>query len=133
MDHLSGSLVRRRRLGHNVPTLFMVVVLGAFVGWLDLTNSEVQVTVVALLLGGFGVGWRRPPCAWLWASALGFSVPVAQAISLLIGLKPPYPNGMGTVLEAFLALIPAFLGTYSGVLVRSCWCWQASRSSFRSR
>ena len=76
-----GSEERQRRLVGTMPTLVMVVLFGPFIGWLDLTNTAVQVSVGALLVGGLVVGLRRPLCAWLWASIFGLSVPVAQAIS----------------------------------------------------
>ena len=113
--------------------LSITILFGTLVGWLDLTNTEVQVTVGALLFAGFMVGLMRPSHAWLWASILGFSVPAAQAIALLTGFRPPYPYGWDTVLEAFLAFMPAFVGTYGGILARWCWCSRASSGAFRPR
>ena len=114
-----------------MPTFLMVVVLGAFIGGLDLTNSEVRVTVGALLLGGFVVGLTRPRLAWLSASVLGISVPGAQTFAIATGFKPPYPNDWDTVLGGFLATIPATMGTYGGLLARSCWRWRGHGSTLQ--
>ena len=98
----------------------LAVLLSAAVGYVDTharTDDNLPVVVLLLVLTFlFGVAW--PKQAWLWALIVGLGVPAAHLLGLLVGHRPPYPVEPN-VLATFLALVPAFVGAYLGVLARS--------------
>ena len=100
-----------------VLPLIAVLGIGAFAVNVDLHNDEVQAAVLVLGAGGFVIGLMCPRAAWWSALLLGLSIPVGDYFAPRIGLVnvPPAPFNSG----AFLALIPAFIGVYSGVGVRA--------------
>jgi hypothetical protein len=90
---------------------------GIFAVHVDLHNDEVQAAVLVLLVGGGLLGMMAPHRAWRWALILGLSIVVGDyaAPQLHLIARAPEPVNWG----ALLALIPAFVGTYVGVGVRS--------------
>ena len=89
---------------------------GLFAGWIDFNQTEVQPTVLALVIFGAVLGFVRPYRAWRWAIILGLCIPLGFLIFSGLGYKPaelPQPG----VYASLIALIPAFIGTYAGVLV----------------
>jgi hypothetical protein len=97
--------------------LSAVLILGTFIGWVDLHVEEVQWSVLFLLLFGAVLGVANPSLPWLSALLLGLSIPAAHLIAPLFHVHPIIPpNHFGWT---FLALIPAFIGAYAGALVRA--------------
>ena len=96
--------------------LFLIVAFGTMVGFTDLRAEAVQ--PAALLIFSFAavLGAAYPDSAWRRALLLGLSVPAAHVIAGLTGTVLPYP--VLRFADTFLALIPAFVGTYVGVGVR---------------
>jgi hypothetical protein len=100
------------------PTLCLIaaLILGMSIGWLDLHVEEVQWSVLLLLVLGAVLGYMCARFAWLWALVIGLCIPVAHLLGRLAGVYPIIPpSSFGWT---FLALVPAFLGTYAGALVR---------------
>lgn len=92
------------------------LVVGLFAGWVDFHNNEAQAAALLLILFGSLLGFTQPAKAWRWALLLGLCMPGAYLIGLSQGYKPkswPQPNVYATV----MALIPAFIGVYSGVVL----------------
>jgi hypothetical protein len=86
--------------------------------WLDFhAGDDVQPVAGALLVLGFGFGWRRPRRAWLAALLLFLAVPLAEvardALAYHPGAVKPAP-----VYESAIALVPALLGAYGGAGLR---------------
>jgi len=94
------------------------LVLGSFAGWLDLTNTEVQVPALAVLVFAFTLGLVRPSRAWLSALLIGICIPAAQAIGLIFAFRAPYGIDASTLRWSFLALVPAAIGALLGAVVR---------------
>ncbi len=94
--------------------------LGILVGLSDL-RSDVQLTALLLLVFGFFAGYAKPQSAWVWALLLGIWVPLSEFTALAIGLRLSYRPD---ILVSAIALVPAFIGAYGGVVVR----WAAARS-----
>jgi hypothetical protein len=97
--------------------LAVAVAIGCFAVAVDLHNDEVQAAVLVLLVGGFTTGVIWPGGAWRWALILGLSILVGDTAAPRLGLValPVQPVNWG----ALVAMIPAFVGTYAGVGVRS--------------
>lgn len=95
----------------------MLAVLGAlFVGYIDSHTSEVQATLMVMLPITFILGFIEPKRAALWVLIIGLSVPLSYLFVLATGqhYTDPPPNGFTTL----IALVPAFVGTFSGVIFR---------------
>ena len=97
--------------------LTIAVGIGCFAVYVDLHNDEVQAAVLILLVGGFVTGAIWPGGAWRWALILGLSIFIGDNAAPRLGVvgQPVLPMNWGTL----IAIIPAFIGTYVGVGVRS--------------
>lgn len=94
----------------------VTLALGTLVGFTDLRAEEVQPAVLMIVSFGALLGAAYPEGAWRRALMLGLSVPVAHLVAQYTGRVLPYP--VPHFLDTFLALIPAFVGTYLGVGLR---------------
>jgi hypothetical protein len=99
--------------------------LGVVIGLSDLRNA-VPFTALLLLVFGFFAGYAKPQYAWVWALLLGIWVPLAEFTALAMGLKLSYRPD---ILASCIALIPAFIGAYGGVIVQ----WAAEKTKSGSR
>ena len=100
----------------DVMCIGLAFVGGLYAGWIDFNQTEVQPTVLLLVIFGAVLGFAQPRLAWRWAIILGLCIPLGYLIFSALGYKPaelPQPG----VYESLIALIPAFIGTYGGVLV----------------
>jgi len=104
-------LWRKPELWLHLWTLFV----GVLVGLMDVRANEVQMTVLLLLAFGFFAGFNQPRRAWRWALLLGVWVPIFAFIAMGIGLTQFRAQQQ---FGSFIALVPAFLGTYAGVVVK---------------
>lgn len=102
--------------------LLLTVALGTVTGVVDVHVTEVQLTAFLLMSFACLLGAVHPVGAWRRALMLGMSVPLAHVVANVTGATLPY-----TVSEpaaTFLALVPAFLGSYLGVGMRRLWIAQ---------
>jgi hypothetical protein len=108
-----GAIIlwRKPELWLHLWTLFV----GVLVGLMDVKATEVQLTVLLLLAFGFFAGFNQPRRAWRWAMLLGVWVPLFAFIAAGIGLTQ---FQMQQQFGALIALIPAFLGAYAGVVIK---------------
>jgi hypothetical protein len=93
------------------------VAAGLFAGWVDFHNDEPQPAVLVILVAGGFLGLLAPHRAWLWAIIIALGIPAAYLIGGAIGAAPRAPVEPN-IFGSLLALIPAFLATYAGVLAR---------------
>ncbi len=105
-------------LTRTVLPLIATLAVATFAVVVDLHNDEVQAAVLVILVGGFMVGVIWPAAAWRWALILGLSIVIGDPLGVRLGVRPPWPE-TGWNAGALVALIPAFIGTYVGVGVRS--------------
>ena len=103
----------------------LMIFLGVIIGLSDL-RSDVQLTALLLLTFGFFAGYAKPKYAWVWALLLGIWVPLAEFTALAIGLKLSYRPD---ILASAIALVPAFVGAYAGVVIQ----WAAARTGASSK
>ncbi len=90
---------------------------GIFAGWVDFNNDEVQAAVLVILVVTFLLGLILPRRAWLWAVIVALCLPGVYLVARSLGyqpVSPPEPDWYASL----LALIPAFIGAYAGVLGR---------------
>ena len=99
-----------------IVPLLLAAVAGALTGLLEMRAEQMQSVALTIATFGFMLGAAYPDGAWRRALMLGLSVPFAQLISTATGVALPYP--VPPFVEAFLALVPAFIGTYVGVALR---------------
>jgi len=93
------------------------VAVGAFAGQVDFHNDEPQAAVMVLLVLGSMLGFARPRHAWRWGIIAALGIPATYLIGRALGHRPvywPQPNICATL----IAIIPAVIGAYFGVLVR---------------
>ena len=93
------------------------VAVGVFAGVVDFHNNEPQPAAAVLLVLGAMLGFARPRHAWRWGVIAAVGIPAVYLIGRAIGCKPAdslHPNIFGSL----VAVIPALIGVYGGVLVR---------------
>ena len=105
--------------------LIGALILGLLTGWLDFHATEVQGTVLLILVFSFALGCVIPERAWLVALFTGGGVPLVAYTARAFGLQPtdPVPSNpwyAGIVLP----LAFAFVAAYAGALAR----WFAGRT-----
>ena len=119
MDWIS-SAVRERMSSGGASTLaafVCAICFGLFAAYVDFQNDEVQAPVLAVLAGSFIVAVIQPRGAWRWPLIVALCLPLSRTLGPMFGVYPKLPatpNNFATL----LALIPAFIGAYLGVVVR---------------
>jgi hypothetical protein len=94
---------------------------GLFAAYIDFHNNEVQAAVLVILTCTFIIGAFRPRGAWRWALAVGLGVPVCHVCGKWFGLVSQYPVKPNDY-ASIIAVIPAFIGSYFGALLRVAAC-----------
>jgi hypothetical protein len=100
----------------NSVLALVTVAFGTLVGIPDLSAANVQPAALLILSFGAVLGVAYPDGAWRRAVMLGLSVPLAHVVAQVTGTVLPYP--VPHLADTFLALVPAFVGTFVGVGVR---------------
>ena len=90
--------------------------IGILIGLIDTRAKEVQPAVLLFLVAGAGLGALAPRVAVPVGIVLGLGVPIMHAYMRLNHL--PLPYAIDSYASAFIALIPATLGTLAGAGVR---------------
>lgn len=98
--------------------IFLTIIFGIVISYIDLHNDEVQPAVLLLLIFSFILGYKHPPKAWLYCFLIGLSIITGYLIAKAINFTPkgPPPNN---IFSSLIALIPAFIGGYCGVLIKN--------------
>jgi ABC-type multidrug transport system permease subunit len=103
----------------------LALAAGLLLGYVDLHNDEVWVALILLLFVTFIFGLLNPHRAWQWALLASVGLPLAYLGALLAGYALPCHRGFEcptlniiTTLQTFMALVPAFIGAYSGAGLR---------------
>jgi len=93
------------------------ILLGLLIGYVDSRADEVQPAIMLILIFTFVLGFLHSRFAWLWAILIGSGIFSSYLIRFAFGMTPPHPpepNAFATL----IALIPAFIGAYTGVAAR---------------
>ena len=96
--------------------MLLAAIVGALTGLIEMRAEQMQPAALSLATFACMLGAAYPDGAWRRALMLGLTVPLAQIISTATGVALPYP--LPRLAEAFLAVIPALVGTYLGVGLR---------------
>jgi len=109
--------ITRYRWQFDVVCLTLAVI-GAFTaGAVDFRNDEPQAAVIVIVMFTGLLGLIQPRKAWRWALIVGLGVPIVYLIATALGYHSksvPEPGWYASL----IALIPAFISTYCGVLLR---------------
>lgn len=102
-----------------LDVLYTVIALvgAAMAGAVDFNNDEPQAAVVVIIVFAGLLGFIQPRKAWRWALIVGLGVPIVYLIATALGYQSksvPEPGWYASL----IALIPAFISTYCGVLLR---------------
>ncbi len=95
----------------------LALVAGLLTGAVDFNATEPQPAALMVLVFAGILGFSQPRNAWRWAIIVALGLPLAQLLLLQFGFHPRDPVGPG-VYGTLIALIPAFIGAYGGVLLR---------------
>jgi len=95
--------------------LLLALYLGLLVGLTDLRPDDPQLPALLLITFGLFLGFAQPKAAWRWALVLGLWIPVLGLIARAAGVTNAQ---FSDVLFSLVALVPALIGAYAGVLVR---------------
>ncbi|HEY5219042.1 MAG TPA: hypothetical protein VIJ16_04495 [Gemmatimonadaceae bacterium] len=96
-----------------------VATLGAaaFVGWVDLHNTDVQASVMAVAIASFAIAALFANGGWCGGVLVGLGVPLAHLYADIAGYQLPYP--FPHPMSSFLALVPALAGAITGLALRA--------------
>jgi len=94
----------------------VAIVLAGLIGWADSRATEVQGTVLVLIVSAGLLAFASPSHAWLVGLIMGLSIAGTYVISRGLGLAPAYP--IPHPVSTLLALIPAAIGAACGAAAR---------------
>ncbi len=95
----------------------LAVIGGLLAGAVDFNNDEPQAAVIVIVVFTGLLGLIQPRKAWRWAIIVGLGVPIVYLIATTLGYHPKSVGEPGWY-ASLIALIPAFISTYCGVLLR---------------
>ena len=101
----------------DVSFVVLAVIGGFLAGAVDFNNDEPQAAVIVIVAFTILLGFIQPRRAWRWALIVGLGVPIVYLIATALGYHSksvPEPGWYASL----IALIPAFISTYCGVLLR---------------
>jgi len=101
----------------NLFSVIFAITLGIIIGWIDLQVTEVAVTILSLLIGGFLLGLLQQKSAWRWAFLITVGIPIMQIIAINFSLQTAEPVKLDP-LVILIVLLFALIGTYVGVFMR---------------
>jgi hypothetical protein len=110
----TGSAGSKRQIAQAL-CLVLASGCGAWAGYVDLHNDDVQSSVLIALASTFLLGILFPREAWSAAMIVGASIPIAHLYAAATAMPLPYELSLPWTLLAF---IPSFMGAAAGMLVR---------------
>lgn len=96
--------------------VLIAVLLSGLTGWADYHASEVQGTVLVLIIITGALAFASPSHAWLLGLITGLSISGAYVVGKGLGFGPVYP--IPHPASTLIALIPAAVGAACGVAAR---------------
>lgn len=95
----------------------LALVGGIVIGAIDFNATEPQPAALLVLIFAGLLGFAQPRNAWRWAIIVTLGLPLAHLTLRQLGVQPRDPVSPGEY-ATLIALIPAFIGAYGGVLIR---------------
>jgi len=109
--------VKNQRMIMDVVWVIVALIGGFLAGAVDFNNNEPQAAVIVIVVFAGLLGFIQPRKAWRWALIVGLGVPIVYLIATALGYSSksvPEPGWYASL----IALIPAFISTYCGALLR---------------
>jgi hypothetical protein len=97
--------------------VFAALALAATIGYLDLNASEVQGSVLLVLLCSGAFSFAQPKRWWAWFLLFGAAVPIAHVLQQVLGISPKYPVHPN-IWATYIAFVPAAIGVAGGAGAR---------------
>ena len=110
-------VITRYRWQFDVLCFALAVIGGFLAGVVDFNNDEPQAAVIVIVAFTGLLGFIQPRKAWRWALIVGLGVPIVYLIATALGYHAKSVGEPGWY-ASLIALIPAFISTYCGVLLR---------------
>jgi hypothetical protein len=110
-------VITRYRWQFDVLCIALAVIGGFLAGAVDFNNDEPQAAVIVIVAFTGLLGFSQPRKAWRWALIVGLGVPIVYLIATVLGYQSKSAAEPGWY-ASLIALIPAFVSTYCGVLLR---------------
>ena len=110
----------RYRWQFDVVCIALAVIGGFLAGAVDFNNDEPQAAVIVIVVFAGLLGLIQPRKAWRWALIVGLGVPIVYLIASALGFHAKSVGEPGWY-ASLIALIPAFISTYCGVLLRKAF------------
>jgi hypothetical protein len=110
-------VITRYRWQFAVLCIALAIIGGFLAGAVDFNNDEPQAAVIVIVAFTGLLGFIQPRKAWRWALIVGLGVPIVYLVATALGYPSksvPEPGWYASL----IALIPAFISTYCGVLLR---------------
>ncbi len=107
----------RYRWQFDALCLALAIIGGFLAGAVDFNNDEPQAAVIVIVAFTGLLGFIQPRRAWRWAIIVGLGVPIVYLIATTLGYHAKSAGEPGWY-ASLIALIPAFISTYCGVLLR---------------
>ena len=91
------------------------IVVGALIGWLDLSATDVQGPLLLIMLGAFILGMSGRVAPWLAGIVIGAGMVAAHLIAWALGVSSA--TGVGSIIAVAPAIAAAYGGKLMGALV----------------
>ena len=91
--------------------------LGLLTGYVNFHTDEMIFPVLLLLVFGLFFGFSEPQHAWRWVLLLFVWIPLGQFYKMII--ESSFDTFTSEGLVSFISIIPAAIGTYCGVFIRT--------------
>ncbi len=95
----------------------LALAAGLLAGAVDFNATEPQPAALMVLAFAGLLGFSQPRNAWRWAIIVALGLPLAHLTLRQLGFQSRDPVSPGEY-ATLIALIPAFIGAYGGVLIR---------------
>ena len=105
----------RRAKNQQIIAIIGGIAAGSLIGWLDLSATEVQGTLLLIMLGAFVLGMSGRVAPWLGAIAIGLGMVGAHLIAWAVGAASE--TGVGSIIAVLPAIAAAYGGRLMGALV----------------
>lgn len=96
--------------------ILLVIIAMVCISFIDFNNDEVQSAALLIVIFSFIAGYFDSKYAWAYAMSIGSAIFIGNLLFNAAGMIPKDPNI--NLASTFVALIPAFIGAYLGVLGR---------------
>ena len=111
-------VITRYRWQFDVLCIALAVIGGFLAGAVDFNNDEPQAAVIVIMAFTGLLGLIQPRKAWRWGLIVGLGVPIVYLIATALSYHSKSAGEPGWY-ASLIALIPAFISAYCGVLLRT--------------